>query len=306
MGRHSFGLSPILALALASAFWGFGTVISKEFLNSIPPILFLVAQLVPSVIALWLLFFMTGNWPKNWNGLLPILILGLLNPGISYTLSMIGLVHTTASVATLVWAAEPALIVILSGIILREQVSWILIICTIAAAAGVFLASGIADISLASSDARFGAGVIFTGVLCCAVYTIYSRKIIAEHDPLLVVALQQSAALIWMLTILPIDANMQSSRSLSTLTVAELGGAVLSGLMYYAFAYWLYLSGLRAVPASQAASFFSLIPVFGIGAAYIFLGEKLSAIQWFGAAMILIAVLVIQAYASRQSNSVTS
>ncbi|MBZ0217287.1 MAG: DMT family transporter, partial [Fimbriimonadaceae bacterium] len=239
MGRQSSGLPPILALALASAFWGFGTVISKELLDSVPPILFLVVQLVPSVITLWLLFFMTGSWPQNWNGLLPILLLGLLNPGISYTLSMLGLVHTTASVATLVWAAEPALIVILSGLILREQISFTLVICTIVAAAGVFLASGIANVSLTSSNARYGAGVIFLGVLCCAIYTIYSRKIIAEHDPLLVVALQQSVALIWMMAILPLEATLQDSRSFSTLTINELVGAVLSGLMYYAFAYWL-------------------------------------------------------------------
>ena len=54
----------------------------------------------------------------------------------------------------------------------------------------------------------------------------------------------------------------------------QLATAALSGLMYYAAAYWLYLAALRVVPAGVAGAYFNAIPVFGVGLAIVFLGEN--------------------------------
>jgi drug/metabolite transporter (DMT)-like permease len=64
----------------------------------------------------------------------------------------------------------------------------------------------------------------------------------------------------------------------------------MSGVLYYALAFWLYIRGLKKVPASLAGFFINLLPVFGVSAAYIFLGERLTPIQWVGAILILFAV----------------
>lgn len=66
--------------------------------------------------------------------------------------------------------------------------------------------------------------------------------------------------------------------------------AVLSGLLYYAAAYWLYIAALRSVPAAVEGSYFNAIPVFGVTFAFVFLGVRLTAVQWAGAAVILAAV----------------
>jgi drug/metabolite transporter (DMT)-like permease len=65
--------------------------------------------------------------------------------------------------------------------------------------------------------------------------------------------------------------------------------------MYYVAAFWCYLRALRAVPAATAGMFLNLIPVFGVAAAYLFLGERLSAVQWAGAAAIVLAVWTLLA-----------
>ncbi len=67
----------------------------------------------------------------------------------------------------------------------------------------------------------------------------------------------------------------------------------MSGLIYYAAAYWFYLFALRMMPASVAGSFFCLYPLFGIAAAYIILGERLTSVQWGGGALILLAAIVL-------------
>jgi drug/metabolite transporter (DMT)-like permease len=63
--------------------------------------------------------------------------------------------------------------------------------------------------------------------------------------------------------------------------------------MYYVAAFWFYLWALRSVPASMAGMFLNLIPVFGVSTAYVFLGERLTAIQWIGAAAILLSICAL-------------
>src|SRR4029078_4774612 len=144
MARSAW-LSPSLSLVIACAFWAGVTVVSRVLLGSVPPVLFLIIQLVPSVVVLWAATAKNATSLPTGRALLIILFLGWLNPGVSYTLSMLGLAHTSASVATLMWATEPALILVLAWIVLREQISLSTIFLTVTAITGVYFASGIAS-----------------------------------------------------------------------------------------------------------------------------------------------------------------
>lgn len=63
--------------------------------------------------------------------------------------------------------------------------------------------------------------------------------------------------------------------------------------MFYAAAYLLYLGAPRSVPAPVAGMLCNFIPVFGVATAYLFLGERLSPIQWTGAATIRLSMLAL-------------
>lgn len=294
MAHHPAGLPPALSLVLASAFWGVATVIAKALLEHIPALTFLLIQLVPSVCVLWgIVLLSRRSLPRR--RLWLILLLGVLNPGMAYTLSMLGLTMTTASVATLLWAAEPAMIVVAAWLLLREAVTLRFLAATLVAMGGVVLVSGIADAVAFTSDGAFGVLLILGGVACCALYTVLSRRIAAEIDPLPTVALQQTAGLVWVLAILPLQTDSFGGGAPLDWTVL-LGGAV-SGLMYYAAAFWCYLSALRAVEATRASIFLNLTPLFGVAAAFVFLGERLSPLQWAGGATIMLAVMALLTWA---------
>ena len=66
--------------------------------------------------------------------------------------------------------------------------------------------------------------------------------------------------------------------------------AVAAGAIYYGVAFWFYLAGLRGVTAGLAGLFINLVPVFGIAASHLVLGERLSARQWIGAIVVIAAV----------------
>ena len=72
-----------------------------------------------------------------------------------------------------------------------------------------------------------------------------------------------------------------------------LAAAVISGLLYYAAAYWFYLSALRGVPASLAATSFYLVPIFGLAASFFLLGERLEVTAWVGVGVVVLAILSI-------------
>jgi drug/metabolite transporter (DMT)-like permease len=205
MARYPVGLSPTVSLICASALWAIATVISKKLLTSVPPITLLVVQLAPSVLLLWILTILKRAPRPRWRKLVPVALIGLLNPGLAYTLSMLGLTRTTASVATLLWAAEPILIVALAWFLLSEVITRRLITLTISGACGVFLVSGLLSPNDLGTTDAVGNALILAGVLCCGFYTVLSRKMTTELDPLLTVSLQQSAGLLWAVVIWPLE-----------------------------------------------------------------------------------------------------
>src|SRR5262249_392720 len=107
------------------------------------------------------------------------------------------------------------------------------------------------------------------------------------------VALQQSLALAWALAIWPVELVAGGDLSLTTISLATWGWAALSGVLYYALAFWCYIIGLKQLPASMVGLFLNPIPIFGVGGAYLFLGERLSVVQWIGGTLILLAVVMV-------------
>jgi probable blue pigment (indigoidine) exporter len=106
----SFPIRAVLWLILAAASWGTATAVSKRAVAEIPPLTLLTIQLAASVAVLAILMRWRGV-PLRDPTASPILgRLGVLNPGIAYSLSLVGLVHISASLSVLLWAAEPLMI----------------------------------------------------------------------------------------------------------------------------------------------------------------------------------------------------
>lgn len=277
-------------IVLATACWGLGTVLSKGILAHIPPLTLLVIQLAVSVTFLWtIVAFQRLKLPPLRKVIQPGLT-GLLEPGLAYTFGLLGLSLTTASMAALIWAAEPILILGLAWFILGERLSRPLLALALVAISGVFLVIGV-DTGAAGS--LTGNLLTLIGVFCCALYVTLSRRLVTGMNPLLLVTLQQTVALVWALLIWPVELFNSGITPLAVLTSNMWLWAVFSGIVYYALAFWFYIIGLKDTSASVAGLFFNLIPIFAVGGAYLFLGERLAPVQWLGAALILAAVVAI-------------
>lgn len=292
MIQQSHRWSGMLFLTGAAACWGIATVLSKALLSSVPPLSLLTIQLTASTLLLWLLVVGMGQPLPAYSALLRTGLLGLLNPGISYALSLWGLSMTTASMSTLLWASEPVLILGLAWLLFRETLMPKLALFALIALGGV-LCITIPDIADFSSSRAVGNMLILAGVCCCALYTVLAQRTAALAPPLVAVTVQQTLALLLALLLLPIEFYNRQQLPAFHL-IGNLGAAVIvTGVIYYALAFWLYLQGLARIRATLAAIFINLIPLFGISAAYFFLGERLTAWQWIGAGIIVVAVFLL-------------
>jgi probable blue pigment (indigoidine) exporter len=279
-----------LSLILAAACWGFGTVISKRAVAEIPPLTLLPIQLGSSLVLLAILMRARGL-PVRDATASPILgRLGILNPGLAYALSLLGLVTITASLSVMLWALEPLLILVLAAWFLRERVTPGLVVLSLIAVGGMLL------VIYQPGDDGSPIGVLLTvaGVVCCAVYTVITRRWISTSESTAQVVVAQQAHALALAFVLVAAAWILGGAVLPVaVSPIGLASAIGSGVLYYGLAYWLYLTGLRQVPASIAAATFYLIPIFGVAGAFLFLGERLEPSQWVGAAIVLGAMAVI-------------
>jgi probable blue pigment (indigoidine) exporter len=278
----------ILLLALAAACWGLGTVISKRAIDEISPFVLFPIQLAASVVALALLMRRTGLALVGSPRLLGRL--GILNPGLAYALGLIGLTYISASLYVLLWALEPLLILLLAGIFLGEGISRRFVLFSALAAAGM----GLVVYDPSTSGQWPGVLLVLAGVACCAAYTVIARRWVGTSDSTAQVVLaQQAYALVFALAVALAAALIGGAGRWSDVSTTALLSAAGSGLLYYAAAYWSYLSALRRVPASLAATAFYLIPVFGVAASFALLGERLGPGQWIGVGIVVVAVVSI-------------
>ena len=283
---HRHRTAPVLIGAAAS--WGIATVITKHALGEIPPITLLPIQLASSVLLVTPFLLLRQRELPRTERLGKLTALGVLNPGISYALGLLGLVFITASESVLLWATEPIMIMALAAVMLREQITRTQVIAAGAATAGVALIVITPD----RSNRPIGIALTLAAVAACAIYTVLSRRWMIDESSLRVVIYQQTAALSFALILLSAVALAGDIPALSGISAGSWASAIVSGWLYYGIAFWLYLTGLQRTPASVAGQYINLIPVFGIAASSLFLGEQLSTRQWVGAVIIVVAVTV--------------
>ena len=290
--------SRVLMLVAAAACWGVGTVVTKQVLADVAPLVLLPVQLGASCLFL-VVVSRLGRTRITWSRQLRRLTaLGVLNPGLAYALGLLGLASISASMSVLLWTSEPVLILLLAVLLLREHVPAALALLMAAAVVGVLLV--VYEPGVEGS----GAGVALTlgAVAACALYTVLARRLLLDDASVSVALLQQVAALVFALLVLGCAALVTGgSPGTSSLSGGTWLAAAGSGILYYGLAFWLYLSALRGVTASVAGSFITLVPVFGIAAGHA-VGERLAERQWVGAVLVVLAMVLVSVRQARAAD----
>jgi drug/metabolite transporter (DMT)-like permease len=278
--------SPYLLLTLASLFWAGNWVVGRAMRNEIPPVAMGFWRWV--VALLILLPFAAPELKRNWRVVranwFTLALLGGLGATLFNTMIYVGLQYTAATNGVLFNSVTPILIILMSWLAFRERLgAWQTtgVVLSLAGVA-VIVARGEPQILAAL---RFNRGDLWliSAMFLWALYTIVLRR---RPPGLSAIGFLAAMLLLGLPLLLPFylwELFMRGGFALSVPAVAALAYyATLPSIVAYLF----WNRGVAQIGPNKAGLFVHLMPVFGALLSVIFLGERLYAYHFVGAAMI--------------------
>lgn len=284
------GGGSIAAAIAATLCWGAGTPLSKLALEHFEPTGLLTVQLLSSIAFLLFLQLILRSPVGSWRKLAGYSALGILEPGLAYFLGLFGLNYISAAEAVVLFSTESILIILLAWLLTIERPRGYVVLLAIVGTCGAMLVTGSHIGKLDGRLSLWGDLLVLAGVLSAAGYVVWSSRLAAQIEPLPVLVGQQLVALLFALGMhLALGADAWAGQVPATGWAL----AALSGVLQYACAFWLYLWALKGLRTDEAGLYLCLIPMFGLLIAVPLLGERLGAIQWVGAALIVGSIIVL-------------
>ncbi|WP_083438006.1 DMT family transporter [Caldimonas brevitalea] len=201
-----------------------------------------------------------------------------------FTICMVyGLRLTSAVSAGVILACIPAAVALFSRVFLREHVSLRIWVSIGLAAGGIALLS-MAQVSggnkagdpASREEVWLGNFLVLMTVFCEAAYVVIGKKLTEDISPKRVAALIN----LWGLTLFTLPGLYEAIGFDFSLITPR----IWSLLVFYAMSasvicVWLWMTGLRHVPAAQSGVFTVLFPVGTVLSGILFLDERLSGLH---------------------------
>ena len=172
----------VLFAIAAACTWGLTGVMSKYLLGTTAPMIVVLIQLSSSMLVSWVIVTIKFEDAHISGKFLMASALGVLHPGLSTTLGIVGLAHLDASISSTIWALEAAMTMVLASIILAEKLRVVQIVLTVVSVGGVFVTTMNGDQTKDLVESLYGAFLVLIAVAGCALYTVFSRQI--SQNPL--------------------------------------------------------------------------------------------------------------------------
>jgi len=181
-----------------------------------------------------------------------------------------GVSMTSASAAGVILATLPAVVAVLSWLMLRERLSrrgWAAVALAVCGVAILTLGRGLRG----DAGSAIGNLLVFACVWCEAVYVVIGKRLTATLSAMRISALIN---LVGFALMTPLGLWQAIG-----FPFGGLGAGVWAMLVFYAlaasvFSTWLWLSGLQHVPASHSGVFTIAMPLAASVVAVAFLGER--------------------------------
>jgi len=166
-----------IALLTAVLFWGSSFVAVKIVLQSIPPSGYMFLRFAAASLIFIIILNRKGLKKLSLKNHLSLAAIACFEPGIYFIFETAGIQRTSASSASIIIAAVPAVVALAAAVFLNEKISlksWIGIILSIS---GVFLLTLFENGTGGSSSNLIGNLFVFLAVLSAAAYMIIVRKV---------------------------------------------------------------------------------------------------------------------------------
>ena len=287
MTERRKALAAIIACVL---FWGFSFISIKVTVAVFPP---MSLGLLRFAIALAFLFFFKQKIaPAEKLRLRDVPLLfgaGLTGVTLYFFCENNGVALVTASEASIAIGSIPVLTMIaewIAGKMTHNKIAanisarrWLGAFISIA---GVWLVAGV---SLALSGSVQGYVYMAGAAVSWVAYSFLTRPLFARCSRIYIVFWQSAAGFICF-----IPFSLFELSRWGTPTVPVMLHLVFLGVCCSALGYWYYARALEALGMPVSAVFINLIPVVTVIGGFFIMGDRLTLLQWVGAALVLFGV----------------
>jgi drug/metabolite transporter (DMT)-like permease len=288
IARARIAPAGLLFLAITSVGWGFNWPVTKYLLGELPPLTLrgctgVIGALLLAALAVSRrqnLAVVPGQWPR-------LVVAAFLNVTCWMVLMAFALLYLPASEATLIAYTMPVWASLLSWPVLGERPTLLRTIALVMAFAG--LASIMGGNGFDASVAKLpGILMALGGAFGFALGTVLAKRLPIRLPPITAAA--------WQIGIgcFPIAAVGLAIETTDLEKVTQLGWALLfySTVIQFCVAYVSWFAALARLPASVAAIGTMAVPVIGVVASALALGEPLGPGQIAALVLTLAAVVL--------------
>jgi drug/metabolite transporter (DMT)-like permease len=268
--------------------WGLTWPALKIALDGIPPFSMRVGTCAIGAGALFAFAFLRGRDVRIRSAIarVHVVVAGCLNVGCFAVFSAFAQLATTTSRVTIVTYTMPIWAALFAHFVLGERLTHTRAISLLLCACGL----GVLTYPLAGSTDLLGLGLALGTAVSWAAGTVYLKWARIEADPLALSAWQVMVALAATIAGLVL---VEGSLHLWPAPPRALWATIFAGLAGSATAYLLWFEIVRRLPATTASLGVLAVPVVGVIASIILLGERPTIPDIIGFALILSAAACV-------------
>jgi drug/metabolite transporter (DMT)-like permease len=281
-----------LLLIFMTVIWGANFSAIKYSLEDLMPLSFNGLRFALASVTLLTIALASGiNFKVARGDGLRLFGLGLLANAVYQTIFITGMKHTRTGNAALIVSTSPLFIAVISR--LRKQEYF-----TRRGLAGLLLAvAGMALIILSGqSIVRFGETIVgdcllVASTFCWSLYTVLAKRYVNRYG-----AMKATTMMMVMGTpvFLLICAPSLIGQDWSRVRPASWAGLVYSALLAIALAHFIWNYAVRKIGSTRTAIYSNVTPVTAMMIAWLALGERPTALQVAGAAIIFIGLYLVR------------
>jgi drug/metabolite transporter (DMT)-like permease len=272
-----------LALVGIAAVWGLTFVMVQDAVERLPVTAFLAYRFIPAALLVGLVARegLRSLTREGWRA--GLIMGGFLTAG--YLLQTFGLQHTSASNAGFITGLFVVLTPLLGALVLGQRAGRTAWLAAGASAVGLFLLSG------AGADFRVsGDGLVLLCAIALSAHILATDRGVASHPVAALVAVQLGVCGVTCLVLAAVTGDLEVPRGSEVWSALAVTAIVASALGFLVQTY-----AQRHASPARTALILASEPAFAGLFGYLLAGDRLGPVEWLGAAIILAAIVAVDA-----------
>lgn len=300
MDKKVYFLEGALFLVLAQIMVGINIVFSKYALSSVPILFVLATRFAIAAIILLPLHWLTPAKKisiysyvarlekRDWR----FILAQALCAGILFNFLMLfGLTYTDANAAGIITSTLPAIIAVMSWLILGEKISSKKMFCVFLATLGLFVIAVDKLSGVNITHSFLGDAIILLALLPEATYYILCKMYVNSLPIFLMSSLLNGINAILLFLIIACSAGMSSGATMINISFLEWVVLMILGLSSGFFYVFWYLGCQKADGVMTSLST-AVMPIATVVIAWMLLGEKLTLWQSVGMGLVMLSIIM--------------